>query len=57
MGTTIAEIKATMASIKGKIRSQMDVMTADLGKERVLWRLLARKLCCVETAWAELENH
>ena len=57
MGTTIAEIKATMASIKGRIRSQMDVMLADLDKERILWRSLVRKLGRAETDWGEVENH
>ena len=57
MGTTIAEVKATMASIKGRIRSQMDVMSADLGKERILWRSLVRKLGRTETDWGEVENH
>ena len=57
MGTTIAEIKATMKGIMGKIRAQMNVMTADLGKERILWRSLARKHGRAETDWAEVENH
>ena len=57
MGTTIAEIKATMASIKGRIRSQMDVMAVDLEKERILWRSLVRKLGRAETDWTEVENH
>ena len=57
MGTTIAEIKATMASIKGRIRSDMSIMSGDLEKDRVLWRSLARKLGRAETAWAEVENH
>ena len=57
MGTTIAEIKATIKGIMGKIRAQMNVMTADLGKERILWRSLARKHGHAETDWAEVENY
>ena len=57
MGSTLAEIKASMESLKGKIRSQMEVMEAELGKERVLGRSLARKLGRAETDWNEVENH
>ena len=57
MGSNLAEIKATMESLKGKIRSQMEVMAAELGKERVLRRSLARKLGCAETDWNEVEGH
>ena len=56
MGTGIAEIKATMASIKVRIRSEMDVMSADLEKD-ILWRSLVRKLGRVENDWAEVEKH
>ena len=57
MGTTIAEVKATMRGIMGRIRAQMNVMTAELGNERILWRSLARKHGKAETDWAEVENH
>ena len=56
MGTRIAEIKATMASIKVRIRSEMDVMSADLEKD-ILWRSLVRKLGRVENDWTEVEKH
>ena len=57
MGSTLAEIKASMESLKGKIRSQMEVMAAELGKEQVLGWSLARKLGRAETNWNEVENH
>ena len=46
-----------MESLKGKIRSQMEVMAAELVKDRVLGRSLARKLGRVESDWNEVENH
>ena len=57
MGTRIADMKDTMAIFKGRIKSEMSKMTGDLEKDRVLWRSLARKLNCAETAWAEMKNH
>ena len=57
MGSTLAEIKATMESIKGKIRSQMEVMAVELVKDRVLGRSLVRKLGRAESDWNEVENH
>ena len=57
MGSTLAEIKASMESLKGKIRSQMEVMEAELGKERLLGRSLARKLGRAETDWNEVEGY
>ena len=56
MGTRIAEIKATMAGIKVRIRSKMDVMSADLEKD-ILWWSLVRKLGRMENDWAEVEKH
>ena len=46
-----------MESIKGKIRSQMEVMAAELVKDRVLGRSLVRKLGRAESDWNEVENH
>ena len=46
-----------MESLKGKIRSQMEVMAAELVKDRVLGRSLARKLGHAESNWNEVENH
>ena len=62
MGSTIAEIKASMESLKSKIRSQMEVMQAELDKERVpgqrvLRRPLSRKLGCAEDDWREVEGY
>ena len=57
MGSTLGDIKASMESLKGKIRSQMEVMEAELGKERLLGRSLARKLGRAETDWNKVENH
>ena len=57
MGSTLAEIKATMESLKGKIRSQMEVMAAELVKDWVLGRSLVRKLGRAESDWNEVENH
>ena len=57
MGSTIAEIKASMESLKGKIRSQMEVMQAELAKERVLRRSLSRKLGRAEDDWREVEGY
>ena len=57
MGSTLAEIRATMESLKGKIRPQMEVMVAELVKDRVLGWSLVRKLGCVESDWNEVENH
>ena len=57
MGTNIADAKAAMAIIKGRIKSEMSIMMGDLEKDRVLWQSLARKLGRAEKAWAEVENH
>ena len=57
MGSTIAEIKASMESLKGKIRSQMEVMQAELDKERVLGWSLSRKLGRAEDDWREVEGY
>ena len=35
----------------------MEVMAAELGKERVLGRSLARKLGCAETDWNDVEGY
>ena len=56
MGTRIAKIKATMASIKVRIRSEMDVLSANLLKD-ISWRSLVRALGRVENDWAEVEKH
>ena len=56
MGTTIAEVKATMRGIMGRIRAQMNVMMAELGNQRVLWQSLVRKHGKAEKDWAEVEN-
>ena len=57
MGSTLAEIKASMESLKGKIRSQMEVMEAELGKEQLLRRSLSRKLGAAETNWNEVKGY
>ena len=57
MGSTLGEIKASMESLKGKIRSQMEVMEAELGKEQLLGRSLARKLGRAETDWNKVEDY
>ena len=46
-----------MNRLKGKLRSQMEVMEAELGKEQLLGRSLARKLGRAETDWNKVENH
>ena len=46
-----------MDSLKGKIKSQMEVMEAELGKEQLLRRSLARKLGHAETDWNKVEDH
>ena len=57
MGSNIADVMANMATIKGRIKVDMSIMTGDLAKDRVLWRSLVRKLGRAEKAWAKLENH
>ena len=48
-----------MVSLKGKIRSQIEVMQAELAKEQTLrvQRSLARKLERAETDWREIESY
>ena len=46
-----------MESLKGKIRSQMEVMEAELGKEQLLKRSLSRKLGAAETDWSKVEGY
>ena len=55
MGTQIAEIKASMAGIKMRIRSEMDVLSANLLRE-ISWRSLVRTLGRVEKDWSEVEK-
>ena len=46
-----------MDSLKGKIRSQMEVMEAELGKEQLLRQSLSRKLGHAETDWNKVEDY
>ena len=46
-----------MDSLKGKIRSQMEVMEAELRKPQLLRRSLARKLGNAETDWDKVEDY
>ena len=46
-----------MDSLKGKIRSQMEVMEAALGKPQLLRWSLARKLGNAETDWTKVEGY
>ena len=55
MGTRIAEIKASMAGIKMRIRSEMDVLSANLLKE-ISWQSLERALSRVGKDWSEVEK-
>ena len=57
MGATLGEIRAAMNRLKGKIRSQMEVMEAELGKEQFPKRSLARKLGHAETDWNKVEDY
>ena len=57
MGATLGKIRAAMNRLKGKIRSQMEVMEAELGKEQLLRRSLARKLGHAETDWNKVEDY
>ena len=55
MGMRIAEIKASMANIKVRIWSEMDVLSANLLKE-ISWQSLVRALGRVENDWSEVEK-
>ena len=55
MGTRIAKIRASMAGIKMRIRSEMDVLSANLLKE-ISWRSLERALGRVGKDWSEVEK-
>ena len=57
MGPTLGDIRASMDRQKGKIKSQMEVMEAELGKEQRLKRSLARKLGHAETDWNKVEDY
>ena len=57
MGATLGELRAAMNRLKGKIRSQMVVMEADLLKEPFPKRSLVRKLGNAETDWNKVENY
>ena len=57
MGATLGEIRAAMNRLKGKIRSQMEVMEVELGKEQLLRRSLSRKLGHAETDWNKIEDY
>ena len=57
MGATLGELKAAMNRLKGKLRSQMEVMEADLAKEPFPKRSLIRKLGNAETDWNKVENY
>ena len=46
-----------MDRLKGKIRSQMQVMETELGKEQLLKRSLARKLGHAENDWKQVEDY
>ena len=45
-----------MNRLKGKLKSQMEAMEADLLKEQFPKRSLVRKLGIAETDWNEVEN-
>ena len=55
MGTRIAEIRASMAGIKMRIRSEMEVLSANLLKE-ISWRSLERALGRMGKDWSEVEK-
>ena len=55
MGTRNAEIKASMAGIKMRIWSEMDVLSANLLKE-ISWQSLVRALGRVENDLSEVEK-
>ena len=57
MGATLDQLRAAMHRLKGKIKSQMEVMEAELGKEQRLKRSLARKLGHAETDWNKVEDY
>ena len=57
MGATLGELKAAMNRLKGKLRSQMEAMEADLLKEQFPKRSLARNLGIAETDWNKVENY
>ena len=57
MGATLGEIRAAMNRLKGKIRSQMEVMEAELGEELFPKQSLARTLGRAETDWNKVEDY
>ena len=57
MGATIGELRAAMNRLKGKLKSQMEAMEADLQKEQFPKRSLVRKLGIAETDWNKVENY
>ena len=50
MGATLAEVRAAMNHLKGKIRSQMEVMEAELGKEQFLCPVLGESVPRLDNA-------
>ena len=57
MAATQGELHAAMNRLKGKIRSQMEVMEAELVKEPFPKLSLRRKLGNAETEWNKVENY
>ena len=57
MGASLGDLRADMNRLKGKIRSQMELMEADLVKDPFPEFSLRRKLENVETDWNKAENY
>ena len=57
MGATLGELRASIYRLKGKIRSQMESMEADLVKPTFPRRSLVRKLGKAKTDWNKVENY